>query len=127
MTTSLLGRPVAQKILDESRRRVDRGRSEGRPVPGLTSVHRATTGPFALYLRQQGKTAERAGVEFRDRALGPSDTTAELIGLLEGLDADPAVHAVLLEHPLPPTLDFFTAVSRLSPVKDVDGVGAQNL
>ncbi len=60
-------------------------------------------------------------------ALEPGDGPEELVATLRSLDRDPAVHAVLVEHPLPAPFDFFRAVDELRPEKDVDGVGARNL
>src|SRR5579859_1571003 len=127
MTTSLLGPPVAERILSEARSAVTRGVGEGRPAPGLVSIHRATTSPFAVYLKQQGKAAASAGVTFQAQALRPTDGAAELARSVERWNDDPGVHGVLVEHPLPLEFDFLSAVRRLKPEKDVDGVGPENL
>lgn len=127
MTTALLGAPVAARILEEARAAVARGVAEGRPAPGLVSLHRASTSPFSVYLRQQGKAAAAAGIGFRDEALLAGDGAAGLREAIDRLGADPATHAVLVEHPLPPEYDFLGALARLPPPKDVDGVGATNL
>ena len=126
MTTSLLGPPVAERILSEARAAVARG-AAGRPPPGLVSVHRAATSPFAVYLKQQGKAAASAGVSFRAEALGPADGAADLARTVAQLNEDPTVHGVLVEHPLPQELDFLGAVRHLRPEKDVDGVSPENL
>ncbi len=125
MTERLDGRPVAEEI-DEATRRGVRSAS-GAPVPSLVSVHRADGGAFGFYLRRQARAAESVGVAFRDVALAPTDSAPELSQRLRELDRDPGVHAVLLEHPLPATFDFFRAISELRAEKDVDGVGAVNL
>ncbi len=90
-------------------------------------MHRAAESPFRFYLKRQAKAAEAVGVAFREIPLAPADGPAELARQMEALDRDPSVHAVLLEHPLPPPFDFLDAISRLRPEKDVDGVGAPNL
>jgi methylenetetrahydrofolate dehydrogenase (NADP+)/methenyltetrahydrofolate cyclohydrolase len=122
-----MGAPVAERALAGARAEVTAGVDAGRPRPGLVSVHRAEATPFAVYLRQQAKNAERAGLSFRAVALQAGDGAAELAELVGQLDADPAVHAVLLEHPLPPGWEFRAAIDRLRPEKDVDGVGTANL
>jgi len=128
MTTRRLeGRPVADAVLDEARATVERARGERGRGPVLASVHRGGDSPFQVYLRQQIRTGERAGVTVRPEPLPPGADAAALRRTLEALDADPATDAVLVEHPLPPALEFERAVAALRPWKDVDGVGATNL
>jgi methylenetetrahydrofolate dehydrogenase (NADP+) / methenyltetrahydrofolate cyclohydrolase len=122
-----MGAPVAERALAAARAEVTLRVGAGAPRPGLVSVHRAEATPFSVYLRQQAKNAERAGVVFRSVALRPGDGARELSALVGSLDDDPAVHAVLLEHPLPPAWDFGRAIDRLRPEKDVDGVSTANL
>ena len=125
MTERLDGKPVADS-LDERTRSLVRGAPQ-MPPPSLVSVHRGTESPFRFYLRRQARAAEAVGVTFREESLGPSDGPSQLSERMRALDRDPSVHAVLLEHPLPPPFDFLDAVSALRPEKDVDGVGASNL
>ncbi|MGI0129229.1 MAG: tetrahydrofolate dehydrogenase/cyclohydrolase catalytic domain-containing protein [Thermoplasmata archaeon] len=124
MTERLDGRTVAESIDAETRVRL---RASPSDPTSLVSVHRGVDGPFRFYLRRQAKAAEALGIRFREESMAASDGPAELIARIEALDADDSVHAVLLEHPLPPPFDFFEAISRLRPEKDVDGVGASNL
>ena len=90
-------------------------------------MHRGVDSPFQFYLRRQAKAAAALGIAFRDVALRPGDGPEALVGALRELDRDPAVHGVLVEHPLPAPFDFFRAVDELRLEKDVDGVGARNL
>lgn len=99
----------------------------GTPPPSLVSVHRGEESPFRFYLHRQAKAAAGLGIGFRDLALDVGDGPEELVSTLRGLDRDPSVHAVLVEHPLPAPFDFFRALDELRPEKDVDGVGARNL
>ncbi|MGI0071107.1 MAG: tetrahydrofolate dehydrogenase/cyclohydrolase catalytic domain-containing protein [Thermoplasmata archaeon] len=124
MTERLEGKPVAGSIDAVTRERL---RAAPNPPPSLVSVHRAAESPFRFYLRRQAAAASAVGVRFRDVSLESADGQADLLRRLGALDDDPSVHAILLEHPLPPPFDFFEAVSRLRPEKDVDGVGAPNL
>ena len=127
-TTRLLdGKPVAQALLEQARTQVAQGRAEGRVQPTLASLHRGGATPFSVYLKQQGKNAEAAGLLFRDVGLPDGADAHALRSKVEELDRDPAVHAVIVEHPLPAELDFTGAVRLLRPEKDVDGVGPVNL
>jgi methylenetetrahydrofolate dehydrogenase (NADP+) / methenyltetrahydrofolate cyclohydrolase len=125
VTLRLEGKPVAEAIDTASRSAI--AAAAGAPPPSLVSVHRGVDSPFRFYLRRQAKAAAAVGVAFRDEALGPGAGPSELVARMRDLDRDPGVHAVLLEHPLPPPFDFYGAVGALRPEKDVDGVGATNL
>ncbi|MGI0132137.1 MAG: tetrahydrofolate dehydrogenase/cyclohydrolase catalytic domain-containing protein [Thermoplasmata archaeon] len=128
MTERLDGKPVAGALLEDGRRRVEAGARAGRRPPMLVSVHRDDpTSPFSVYLRRQSRTAALAGVGFRDLGIARDADATTLRTRLAELDADPNVDAVLVEHPLPPALDFLGAVASLRPEKDVDGVGPSSL
>ena len=126
VTVRLEGKPVAA-ARDSASRAAVAAAPAGTPPPSLVSVHRGVESPFRFYLRRQAKAAAQVGIAFRDDPLGPTAGPSELVARLRALDADPAVHAVLLEHPLPPPFDFYAAVAVLRPRKDVDGVGPENL
>jgi methylenetetrahydrofolate dehydrogenase (NADP+)/methenyltetrahydrofolate cyclohydrolase len=126
MTVRLDGKPVAERIDDETRAALG-SRPSGEAPPCLASVHRGVDSPFRYYLRRQAKAATALGITFRDGPLEPGDGPKELVERLTALDQDPNVHAVLLEHPLPAPFDFYRAVAALRPEKDVDGVGTANL
>ena len=124
MTVRLEGKPVAEAIDRATRAAIAEGPTPG---PSLVSVHRDVDSAFRFYLRRQGRAATALGIAFREEPLAPTDGPAELLARIRSLDADPSVHAVLVEHPLPPPFDFGAAVAGLRAAKDVDGVGAENL
>ncbi|HKN07773.1 MAG TPA: bifunctional 5,10-methylenetetrahydrofolate dehydrogenase/5,10-methenyltetrahydrofolate cyclohydrolase [Thermoplasmata archaeon] len=126
MTVRLEGKPVAE-ALDEATREAIRSLPPGTSPPCLASVHRGVDSPFRYYLKRQGKAATALGISFLDESLRSGDGPRELIDRLTALDSDSKVHAVLLEHPLPPPFDFYRAIAVLRPAKDVDGVGTDNL
>ena len=126
MTARLEGKPVAEAI-DATTRAAIAALPVGERPPCLASVHRGVDSPFRFYLKRQAKAANALGISFRDEPLAVGDGPRELIAHLASLDRDPAVDAVLLEHPLPPPFDFYRAVAALRPAKDVDGVGTANL
>ncbi|MCI4337516.1 MAG: bifunctional 5,10-methylenetetrahydrofolate dehydrogenase/5,10-methenyltetrahydrofolate cyclohydrolase [Thermoplasmata archaeon] len=127
MTRILEGKPVATALIARARDRVDAGRRQGRSHPALASVHRGGATPFSVYLRQQARVAGEAGVMFTDAGLAADAGPRALAEKVGTLDADRAVHAVLVEHPLPAELDFAGALRHLRPEKDVDGVGTASL
>jgi methylenetetrahydrofolate dehydrogenase (NADP+) / methenyltetrahydrofolate cyclohydrolase len=124
MTERLDGRPVADRMFEAVRARLEAAPDR---VACLASVHLGAPTPFSVYLRRQERAAEKVGIQFRSEALGPAPTAERLLERVRALDSDPSVDAVLVEHPLPEALDFPTAVAALRPEKDVDGVGPANL
>ncbi len=126
MTVRLEGKPVAEAI-DRATRTQVAAASAGAPAPTLVSLHRGVASPFRFYLKRQARAAGALGISFREESLAPSDGPPELVARVRSLDRDPAVHGVLLEHPLPAPFDFLRAVDELRPQKDVDGVGSRNL
>ncbi|MGI0055023.1 MAG: tetrahydrofolate dehydrogenase/cyclohydrolase catalytic domain-containing protein [Thermoplasmata archaeon] len=125
-TRRLDGRPIAELLHAETRQRIEAAPNAARR-PVLASVHRPVDGPFEVYRRRQAKIAESLGVQFRDESLAPNDTAKELAERVRQLAADPGVHAVLVEHPLPAEFSFPAAVDQLPLEKDVDGVSAHSL
>ncbi|MCI4325700.1 MAG: bifunctional 5,10-methylenetetrahydrofolate dehydrogenase/5,10-methenyltetrahydrofolate cyclohydrolase [Thermoplasmata archaeon] len=127
MTARWDGRALSEGLLTAARQAVDSGIPEGGRPPSLVSVHTAGPSPYSFYLRHQARAADRAGITFRDITLAEDLTAPTLREVMRALDAEPGVDAVILEHPLPPQLGFFSAVSALRIEKDVDGVGAASL
>jgi methylenetetrahydrofolate dehydrogenase (NADP+) / methenyltetrahydrofolate cyclohydrolase len=126
LTRPLYGKPVGEALLEQVQTRIRR-RGASASTPVLASVHLGSGGPFSFYLKRQERTAQAVGIGFRDIALPESTSTAELREKIRALEADRSIHAVLVQHPLPPGVDFQTAVDELTPTKDVDGVGSANL
>jgi methylenetetrahydrofolate dehydrogenase (NADP+)/methenyltetrahydrofolate cyclohydrolase len=124
MTSRLDGIPLARRLREELRAKIQE--LEG-PPPTLASVHRGAETPFAFYLRQQARQAAEVGLRFSERPLPPNASSSDLDALVETLDRDPEIDGVIVEHPLPPPLDFPSAIDRLRPWKDADGAGVTNL
>jgi methylenetetrahydrofolate dehydrogenase (NADP+)/methenyltetrahydrofolate cyclohydrolase len=74
------------------------------------------------YVRMKNNRSRKAGIDSRHVALPGHATTAELVEVIRGLSADPAVHGILLQHPVPPQIDERAAFEAIDPAKDVDGV-----
>jgi methylenetetrahydrofolate dehydrogenase (NADP+) / methenyltetrahydrofolate cyclohydrolase len=127
MTRRLEGKPVAEALASELRQRRQEGEKKGWPTPCLASIHIGEKTPFAVYLQRQRREAERFGIALRSTGLGEAATQEELERTVQTVEEDGSVDAVLLQHPLPPPLDFFSAVGRVRPTKDVDGVSATSV
>lgn len=127
MTATLLDGLALSKIVREDlKKRVDALRANG-IVPRLDVVVAAQDPASLAYVRMKRKWAEAAGMLGEAYEITESTTQTELIDLIHKLNANPSVHGVLLQHPLPKHLDEDAALLALGPEKDVDGITPQSL
>ncbi len=76
----------------------------------------------AVYVKSKAKAAREANVDVRDHKLPATTSQAELMALVETLNADPVVDGILVQLPLPKHLDSEAVIRTLDPAKDVDGL-----
>jgi methylenetetrahydrofolate dehydrogenase (NADP+) / methenyltetrahydrofolate cyclohydrolase len=74
-----------------------------------------------VYVRMKGKAADKAGFASRQLILPESTPEDELLGVIDGLNADPDVHGILVQLPLPMHIDSSKVLMAIDPAKDVDG------
>lgn len=120
------GRLLAKERRDALAIRVQRLRQQG-VVPRLDVIVAAQDPASVAYVTMKRKWAEAAGIEGEKYEVNESTTQAELLDLIHRLNTDPAVHGILLQHPLPPHLDEQAALLALGSAKDVDGITPQSL
>ncbi|MGA8203259.1 MAG: bifunctional methylenetetrahydrofolate dehydrogenase/methenyltetrahydrofolate cyclohydrolase FolD [Woeseiaceae bacterium] len=95
--------------------------------PGLAVVIVGEDPASQVYVRNKKRTAENCGFHSVQHAL-PADTNQEdLLALIDELNADPAIHGILVQLPLPAHLDEQTVTQSISPAKDVDGFHFVNI
>lgn len=120
------GRAIAAEVLQEVASRVS-----DLAVSGITphlAVVRVGEDPASLsYIRSKRKAAARVGMESTEHILRADATDSDLRQTINGLNADPEVHAILLQLPLPGGRDGRPFVSAISPEKDADGLHPVNL
>ncbi|KUR75660.1 bifunctional methylenetetrahydrofolate dehydrogenase/methenyltetrahydrofolate cyclohydrolase FolD [Novosphingobium sp. FSW06-99] len=88
---------------------------------GLAVVLVGEDAASQVYVRSKGKATVEAGMASFEHRLPVDATQAELLALVEALNADPAVDGILVQLPLPTHLDEQTVIATISPDKDVDG------
>jgi len=123
----LEGKPVAEKVLAGVRAGVERLRAERGVTPTLGVVLVGDFAPSQIYVRNKKRAADSVGIASRDCLYPQGLTQRELIDLLRSLNADPAVHGILLQLPLPKGLDEDAAIAAIAPEKDADGLHPTNL
>lgn len=96
-------------------------REESGVVPGLTVVLVGEDPASQVYVRMKKKAAEKAGLVSRQITLPASTPEDELLGVIDGLNADAEVHGILVQLPLPKHIDSAKVLMAIDPAKDVDG------
>lgn len=126
MSAQLLdGLALSKIVREEVRQRVEALRAKG-VTPRLEAVVAAQDPASLAYVRMKQKWCEKAGIESGLFETDATTTQEALMAHIAGLNADPTVHGVLIQHPLPPHLDESSALSALGPEKDVDGITPQS-
>ena len=127
MTAKLLeGKPVADGVMQRVTARTASLRSRG-VVPGLATVLVGDDSASAGYVRKKHEACADAGFWSENIELPTSTTQEQLHATIDRLNADRRVHGYLIQHPLPPSLDFGRALLRMDPGKDADGLHPTNL
>ncbi len=119
------GRMIAQSVKDRVKKAVDELKGQG-INPCLATVLVGDNPASATYVRNKHKACDEVGIITRDHTLGAGITQAELNEIIDGLNSDRSVHGILVQLPLPNQLDEFVTTSRISPLKDVDGLTPYN-
>ena len=120
------GKAVAAELRADLAERVARLKEAKGITPGLTVVLVGEDPASAIYVRNKGKAAEKAGMVAADIKLAADTSQADLLAQLATLNADPAVHGILVQLPLPDHIDSGVIVDAIDPDKDVDGLHIVN-
>jgi len=121
------GKRIAEDLLDNLKARVDARVAAGKSRPGLAVVLVGRDPASAVYVRNKRRAAEKVGIRAIDHDLPDGTSDAELLALIDRLNADPAVHGILVQLPLPDRRDATSLINRIDPDKDVDGFHPENV
>jgi methylenetetrahydrofolate dehydrogenase (NADP+)/methenyltetrahydrofolate cyclohydrolase len=124
--TIIDGTAIGKQIREELKAEVAGMRARG-VVPGLTVVLVGEDPASQVYVRMKGKAADELGMKSDTIRLPVETPEAELLALLERLNADAAVHGILVQLPLPKHMDSSKVLLRMKPEKDVDGFHPVNV
>jgi methylenetetrahydrofolate dehydrogenase (NADP+)/methenyltetrahydrofolate cyclohydrolase len=114
------GNAIGKALREELRAEVSDMRSRG-VVPGLTVVLVGEDAASQVYVRMKGKAADELGMKSDTIRLPADSSEADLLSLIDRLNADTAVHGILVQLPLPKHMNSQKVLLRMSPEKDVDG------
>ena len=124
--TIIDGKAVAAKIrmrvAEDVRKLTDRG-----ITPGLTVVLVGDDPASAVYVSSKAKACEEAGMRGHAIRMPASTSQDELVAVIDRLNTDDTVHGILVQMPLPKQIDADVVLTRIDPVKDVDGFHPVNV
>jgi methylenetetrahydrofolate dehydrogenase (NADP+) / methenyltetrahydrofolate cyclohydrolase len=120
------GAPVADATFTNLGPRIERLVEHG-ITPGLGTILVGDDGASAGYIRVKQRKAEEVGFTSPHVHLPESATQADLLAAIHGFNDDPAVDAMLVQHPTPPQIDYESALLEMDPDKDADGLHPVNL
>ena len=126
MPTLLSGTAVAEKVLAECQAEIAAFKARG-ITPGLAVVLIGEDPASRAYVRSKDKKCKDLGLHSVKHELPATTTQAELIALVKQLNADPAIHGILVQSPPPKHIDEAEIVRTIDPAKDVDGFHPVNV
>jgi methylenetetrahydrofolate dehydrogenase (NADP+)/methenyltetrahydrofolate cyclohydrolase len=120
------GKEIAQSVKDRVKKAVVELEAQN-IHPCLATVLIGDNPASATYVRNKHKACEEVGIITKDHKLSSNITQTELNEIIGNLNKDKSVHGILVQLPLPDQLNEFATTSRISPLKDVDGLTPYNV
>ena len=128
MTATVIdGKAFAARVRGQVAAHVARLRDEHGLVPGLAVVLVGEDPASQVYVRNKGTQTVEAGMRSFEHKLPAETAEADLLALIARLNADPDVHGILVQLPLPKHLDSDLVINAMDPAKDVDGFHVSNV
>lgn len=127
MTARIIdGKIIAAELRERVAGEVARVQREHGLTPGLAVVLVGADPASEVYVRSKHKQTQAAGMASFEHRLPADVAQADLLALVGKLNADPTVHGILVQLPLPKGLDTDAVVNAIDPAKDVDGLHPNN-
>jgi methylenetetrahydrofolate dehydrogenase (NADP+)/methenyltetrahydrofolate cyclohydrolase len=121
MTQVLDGKALAKQIREEVAQEVAALIDGGDRPPGLAAVLIGDNPASRIYVRSKSRDCEQVGILGQTLERPAESSPEEILALIDDLNVDPAVDGILVQLPLPDTLDEKAILARVTPGKDVDG------
>lgn len=125
--TIIDGKAFAAKVRGKVAQHVARLKEEHGILPGLAVVLVGEDPASQVYVRNKGKQTIEAGMQSFEHKLPAETSEADLLALIARLNADPAVHGILVQLPLPGHVNADLVINAIDPAKDVDGFHISNV
>ena len=120
------GRAIAERLLGEISPRIAALNAHG-VTPALTFIRVGEDPASKVYVGMKERVCERLGIRSKTHVLAEKTSQGELLALIQALNADSAVHGILVQAPLPAHIKSTVVFSTVSPAKDVDGFHPVNV
>jgi len=121
------GRRIADEVLTRVRAGVQARTRHGKSAPGLAVVLVGNDAASGVYVKNKRRACKQVGFKSFDYDLPAHTSQEELYALIDKLNADPSVHGILVQLPLPEHIDSNALIDRIDARKDVDGFSAVNV
>ncbi|WP_226562099.1 bifunctional methylenetetrahydrofolate dehydrogenase/methenyltetrahydrofolate cyclohydrolase FolD [Salipiger thiooxidans] len=125
--TIIDGKAFAATLRQQVAAHVARLKADHGITPGLAVVLVGEDPASQVYVRNKGRQTLEAGMQSFEHKLPAETSEADLLALVERLNADPAVHGILVQLPLPDHMNADAVINAISPEKDVDGFHISNV
>lgn len=116
------GKALSKQLEKELIERVEKIKAKSGKTPILATILVGEDPASATYVRMKGNACQRVGMDSQKILLPEETTTEQLLSEIDKLNANPDVHGILLQHPVPSQIDERACFDRISLEKDVDGV-----
>lgn len=123
--TKIDGKLIAQTVKDRVKKAVEQLQMDG-ISPCLATVLVGDSQASATYVKNKHTACKEVGIVTKDHKLDANTTQMQLDEIINNLNNDKSVHGILVQLPLPEQIDEFTTISKISPLKDVDGLTPHN-
>ncbi|MFZ9022917.1 MAG: tetrahydrofolate dehydrogenase/cyclohydrolase catalytic domain-containing protein, partial [Litorivicinaceae bacterium] len=121
------GKAFAEQVRQEVAEGVSALKASHGVTPGLAVVLVGEDPASQVYVRNKVKQTEACGMRSFHHVLDVETSREFLMSLIQSLNADPAVHGILVQLPLPAHLDSKDVIEAIDPAKDVDGFHTSNV
>ncbi len=121
------GKAVAARLRQQVQQQVEARLARGRAVPGLAVILVGNDPASAIYVNNKQKACQETGIRSVAYPLPTTTTEAELLTLIATLNADPTIHGILVQFPLPDQMNSAAIIEAIDPKKDVDGFHPYNI
>ncbi len=128
MTAQIIdGKAFAARVREQVAKHVSALKSDHGITPGLAVVLVGEDPASQVYVRSKGKMTIEVGMASFEHKLDAETSEADLLALIGRLNADPAVHGILVQLPLPDHMNSDLVINAIDPAKDVDGFHISNV
>lgn len=121
------GKAIAAQLRESIRQEVERQVASGKSRPGLAVILVGEDPASQVYVRNKKIACEKAGFKDVSKVLPAQTRQEDVLSLIDQLNADPEVHGIIVQLPVPDHIDPEAIIERIDPLKDVDGFHPYNV